>query len=252
MMAPWTAGSDEADCDDRGVLVQAAPLIYLHHITTATSLSERAYQQIRRMIIRLDLAPGAVVREDQLQVDLGMGRTPIREALQRLVRDQFVSVIPRRGVFVSSIDVDELATLYETRAIIEPYAARLACARGSSSHWDAMGAALDRAASPGTTALELLDIDRECHELVWDAADNRFLTGTLDMLYAQSDRLWHMYLADVDDMADTVAEHRGILDALRDADGDRAAQLTDDHIRSFDAQIRTAVQRRLAGPLAGA
>jgi DNA-binding GntR family transcriptional regulator len=217
----------------------------------STSLSERAYQQIRRMIIRLDLAPGTVVREDQLQIELGMGRTPIREALQRLVRDQFVTVIPRRGVFVSSIDVSELATLYETRAIIEPYAARLACARGTASHWDAMAAALDRAVQPGTTALELLDIDRECHELVWQAAENRFLTDTLDMLYAQSDRLWHMYLSDVDDMADAVAEHREILGALRDGDGERAAKLTEDHIRSFDAQIRTAVQRRLASPLAG-
>jgi DNA-binding GntR family transcriptional regulator len=232
--------------------VQANPVIYLHHITNETSLSERAYAEIRQMIVRLDLAPGAVVREDELQVSLGMGRTPIREALQRLVRDQFVTVIPRRGVFVSSIDVDELATLYETRAVIEPYATRLACARGTPPHWDAMGAALDRADRPGAAATELLDIDRECHELVWSAADNRFLTNTLDTLYAQSDRLWHMYLADVDDMADAVAEHREILEALRDGDGDRAATLAEAHIRAFDAQIRTAVKRRLTSPLAGA
>jgi len=252
--------------------VQGDPVIYLHHITSrritspqiasphvtspvitnGTSLSERAYDQIRRMIVRLDLAPGAVIREDELQVSLGMGRTPIREALQRLVRDQFVTVIPRRGVFVSGIDVDELGTLYETRAVIEPYATRLACARGTVGHWDEMAAALERAGRPRTPAVDLLDIDRECHELVWSAADNRFLTDTLDMLYAQSDRLWHMYLADVDDMADAVAEHRQILDALRDGDGDRAASLAEAHIRAFDVQIRTAVKRRLTSPLAGA
>jgi DNA-binding GntR family transcriptional regulator len=234
------------------VLVQVPTVIYLHHITNETSLSERAYQQIRRKIVRLELAPGVVVREDELQVSLGMGRTPIREALQRLVRDQFVVVMPRRGVYVSSIDVSELATLYETRAIIEPYATRLACARGTTAQWDAMAAALDRANRPGTPAVELLDIDRDCHEIVWQAADNRFLNNTLDMLYAQSDRLWHMYLAEVDDMADAVAEHRAILDALRDGDGDRAAALAEEHIRSFDAQIRTAVTRRLTSPLAGA
>jgi DNA-binding GntR family transcriptional regulator len=204
------------------------------------------------MIVQLELAPGAVVREDELQMLLGMGRTPIREALQRLVRDQFVTVIPRRGVFVSSIDVDELPTLYETRAIIEPYATRLACARGTAEHWDAMAEALQLADRPGAPAVELLDIDRRCHELVWAAADNRFLTSTLDMLYAQSDRLWHMYLAEVDDMADAVAEHREILEALRDSDGDRAARLAEAHIRAFDAQIRTAVKRRLTSPLAGA
>ena len=84
------------------------------------SLAERAYDEIRRMIIRLELAPGDVVREADLQVVLEMSRTPIREALQRLARDHFVTVIPRRGMFVSSIDVDELSMLYETRAVMEP------------------------------------------------------------------------------------------------------------------------------------
>jgi len=213
------------------------------------SLSERAYHEIRRMIVRLDLAPGAVVREDDLQEHLGMGRTPIREALQRLVRDQFVVVLPRRGVYVSGIDVSELSLLYETRAILEPYATRLACMRGKPDHWDDMAELLRRAERPGTPGVELIEIDRACHEIVWAAADNRFLTDTLDMLYAQSDRLWHMYLSDVDDMGHAVAEHREILDALRDGDSDHAAALAETHIRSFDDQIRNAVTRRLAGPL---
>ena len=79
-------------------------MIYLFDITNV-SLSEQAFQAIRRMIVTLELAPGAVVRDDALQQHLGLGRTPIREALQRLVRDQFVTIIPRRGMYVSSIDV---------------------------------------------------------------------------------------------------------------------------------------------------
>lgn len=203
------------------------------------------------MIVRLDLAPGAVIRDDDLQARLGLGRTPIREALQRLVREQLVVVIARRGMFVAGIDVAELATLYETRAVIEPYVARLACARGSAAHWQRMREVLDRADAPGAIGSELIEHDRACHEIVWEAADNRFLTDTLDSLYAQSDRVWHMYLADVDDMAHAVAEHTEILDALEAADGDRAAMLTEAHIRSFDAQIRHAVERRLRSPLAG-
>jgi DNA-binding GntR family transcriptional regulator len=202
------------------------------------------------MIVRLDLAPGAVIREDELQVQLGMGRTPIREALQRLVRDQFVTVIPRRGMYVSGIDVAELALLYETRATLEPFATRLACARAKPELWDRMAEALERAQRPGAPAAELIEIDRECHEIVWEAADNRFLTDTLDMLYAQSDRLWHMYLADVDDMAHAVTEHTAILDALCDGNADRAAALVETHVRSFDEQIRAAVTRRLGSPLA--
>ena len=227
----------------------------------SVSLSEQAYRALRRMIVRLDLAPGEVLREDELQHHLRIGRTPIREAIQRLVRDQFVTVIPRRGAFVSGVDASELSLLYETRAMLEPYATRLACARGTADHWNAMEAALARATPPPTrrrptTALrstndQLMEIDRACHEIVWAAAGNRFLTDTLDMLYAQSDRLWHMYLADVADMADAVAEHREILDALRAGDGDRSAKLVETHLRAFDDQIRAAVTQRLESPLGG-
>ena len=120
-------------------------------ISVPLSLAERAYGEIRRMIIRLDLAPGDVVREADLQAALDMSRTPIREALQRLARDHFVTVIPRRGMFVSAIDVDELSMLYETRAIMEPYAARLATKRGTHDDWDEMAAVLAETIAPGQT-----------------------------------------------------------------------------------------------------
>ncbi|MEN9645014.1 MAG: hypothetical protein RL238_1683 [Actinomycetota bacterium] len=214
------------------------------------SLSERAYHEIRHMIVRLDLAPGDVIREDELQTTLGLGRTPIREALQRLVRDQFVTVIPRRGMYVSGIDVSELGLLYETRATLEPFAMRLACVRGQQHHWDEMESVLAQA-DAASTPDELIAIDRRCREIVWEAADNRFLTDTLDMLYAQSDRLWHLYLGDVADLHLMIQEHREILDALQAGDADRAAELIEAHMRAFDEQIRSAVQRRLASPLAG-
>ena len=214
------------------------------------SLSERAYHEIRRMIVRLELAPGDVIREDDLQGRLGLGRTPIREALQRLVRDQFVIVIPRRGMFVSGVDVSDLGLLYETRSILEPYAMRLAAARGTEGHWDRMAAALAGVGAHSTPD-DVLAVDRACRELVWEAADNRFLTETLDMLYTHSDRLWNLYLGDVADLRTMIEEHRDILVALRAGDGDRAADLIEAHMRSFDAQIRAAVQRRLNSPLAG-
>ena len=217
---------------------------------TDLSLSEQAYGQLRRMIVRLDFAPGDVLREDALQERLGMSRTPIREALQRLAREHFVTVIPRRGMFVSGIDVSELSLLFETRSVLEPYAARLAAARGTDEHWAAMESALAGVGSADGN-LDLMEIDRAGHEIMWEAAGNRFLVDTLDMLYAQSDRLWHLYLADVADMTHAVDEHGEIMDALRAADGERAGELMEEHIRSFDAQIRAAVTERLSSPLAG-
>ena len=214
------------------------------------SLSERAYRAIRDLIVRVDLAPGDVIREDDLQERLGIGRTPIREALQRLARDQFVTVIPRRGMLVAGVDVTELSMLYETRAILEPYATRLACARGRAEHWEAMAAAIDAARRPGTSNDDLMAIDRTCHEIVWSASGNRFLTDTLDMLYAQSDRLWHLYLADVSDMRHAVEEHAEIDRALVAGDAERAALLAEAHMRAFDDEITRAVRRRLVPPLA--
>jgi len=219
-------------------------------VPSPLSLSERAYREIRRMIVRLALAPGDTIREDDLQVRLGLGRTPIREALQRLVRDQFVVVLPRRGMYVSNVDVADLALLYETRSILEPYAMRLAAVRGTEQEWDEMAAVVAEA-HPTSSPDELLDIDRRCRELVWAAADNRFLTDTLDMLYAHSDRLWNLYLGDVAELHTMIDEHRAILDALRAHDAERAATLIEAHMRSFNEQIRTAVERRLHSPLAG-
>lgn len=201
------------------------------------------------MIIRLELAPGDVVREDDLQASLGIGRTPIREALLRLARDQFVIVIPRRGMLVSPIDVDELSLLYETRALMEPYAARLACRRGADHHWAEMADLIEGSLRPGTPPDELLAVDRRCHEIIWAAAGNRFLTDTLDNLYAHSDRVWHMYLAAVADTRHAVDEHIEILDLLRARDADGAAAAVEAHVRSFDEQVRAALTQRLAPPL---
>jgi len=217
---------------------------------TEPTLSETAYDKIRTLIVRLDLAPGDVLREDDLRARLGIGRTPIREALQRLAREHFVTVIPRRGMFVAGIDVSELSMLFETRTVLEPYAARLAAARGSTEHWAEMAREL-KATTQAKGNEELMAIDRRCHEIMWQAAGNRFLLDTLDTLYAQSDRLWHLYLSEVADMRHAVSEHAEILDALASADGDRVADLVEAHVRAFDEEIRAAVTERLASPLAG-
>lgn len=217
-----------------------------HPDHSAQSLSIRAYREIRRLIVRLELAPGDVVDEAQLQARLGIGRTPIREALQRLARDQFVVVLPRRGMYVAHIDVEELPLLYETRAVLEPFAARLACHRGAPSDWSDVIDDVERGLRSNRSPEELLEVDRRCHRVVWELARNRFLTDTLDMLYAQSDRVWHMYLADVADTRQAVDEHLEILRALQARDAERAARLMEQHVRSFDAQVRSAIASRLA------
>ena len=160
-----------------------------------------------------------------------------------------MTVIPRRGMLVSPIDVMELSMLYETRAILEPYAMRLAAVRGKQEHWDAMATALESSRRPNVSNSDLMRIDRRCHEIVWEAANNRFLTVTLDMMYAQSDRLWHLYIADVEDMRHALEEHTEMYQALSVGDGELAAKLAEAHVRAFDEEMSLAVRKNLGSPL---
>lgn len=214
----------------------------------STSLADTAYRQLRAMIVTLELAPGELVKQQDLQDRLGLGRTPIHQALLRLERDELVTVVPRRGVFVTNVDVMELPVLYESRAILEPHMARMAAIRGTSDHWAHMRELLTDVA-PDSPVQHLVSIDRTCHEIMWDAAGNRFLSATLDMLYTQSDRLWHQHLIDVTNMDQSLDEHRLLLDAFEAGNAELASTLMDEHIRVLHDQIRDVIAENLHSPL---
>ncbi|MBM3538933.1 MAG: GntR family transcriptional regulator, partial [Alphaproteobacteria bacterium] len=83
------------------------------------SLTDRAYRRLEEMIVTLQLAPGAVVSETALSSRLGIGRTPIREALQRLARERLIVVLPRRGIMVAEVNIRTQLRLIETRREVE-------------------------------------------------------------------------------------------------------------------------------------
>ena len=95
------------------------PETELDYLEADPTLAERTYVRLREDIITIRLAPGTLLRETELMRRLDVGRTPVREALQRLQRDGFVVVIARRGTFVSKIDISDLTAIYEARARIE-------------------------------------------------------------------------------------------------------------------------------------
>ena len=211
------------------------------------SLSQKAYQKIRKKIISLDLRPGSIVDENQLMEELGFGRTPIREALQRLSLEKLVSIVPRRGIFVTDISITDLQRLFEVRLELESLAARLAAKRGTPEHWQRMAAALDRL--PGDDQpldnQALIIVDEFCHQIIYAAADNKFLADTATTLYALSLRLWYFFLNRIGDMRGAIIEHRIILEALQNRDAERAGMLLEKHIKTFQEEIQTAM---LGGP----
>lgn len=212
------------------------------------SLSEQAYEALRQRIVTLVLAPNAVVDEAQLQRELGLGRTPIREALKRLELERLITIIPRRGIFVTPINLTDLQRLYEVRVNLEGLAAELAAQRGTAVHWQEMALILNQAAGLDTfSAAQLITIDEGCHRIIYQAADNQFLQQTLTALFPLSLRLWHVALSKLGDKKDSIieythiVEHQAILAALQAGDAPAAADLMRRHVAAYQQYIENII-----------
>jgi DNA-binding GntR family transcriptional regulator len=207
------------------------------------SLKQQAYQAIKHKIVSLELEPGAVIDETALIAELRLGRTPIREALQRLALEKLVDIVPRRGMFVTDIGITDLQRLFEVRMVLESMAARLAAQRGRPDHWHRMEAALSNLDDSETEMDNevLIAIDEACHQIMYEAADNEFLYDTLSGMYALSLRLWYYSLGKIGKMRSTVLEHRDILEALRAGEAEQAANLLEQHITSFQQEIQSVM-----------
>jgi DNA-binding GntR family transcriptional regulator len=195
------------------------------------SLADQAYHAIRGLIVSLELAPGAVIDERQLVERLAIGRTPVREALRRLAQERLVEVYPRRGMFVTGVDVRELARLSEVREVLEPEAARLAAERATDADRRELGALL---AELDTAGGELMDLDERIHRAVYRAAHNDLLEATLEQYYVLALRIWSMALDRAHDLEEAVEEHRALLEAIRSGDAERAADTMRAHVQNFE------------------
>ena len=195
------------------------------------SLADKAYQEIRRLIVSLELAPGALIDERELIERLQIGRTPVREALRRLAHERLVEVYPRRGMFVTGVDVRELARLSEVREVLEPEAARLAAERATEVDRAELGALLLELDVGGG---ELIDLDERIHRAVYRAAHNDLLEATLEQYYVLALRIWSIALDRAHELEEAVEEHRALLEAIQAGDGDRAADTMRAHVQNFE------------------
>jgi DNA-binding GntR family transcriptional regulator len=198
------------------------------------ALADRAYFAIRELIVSLELRPGSVVNERELMERLELGRTPIREAVRRLAQEQLVEVFPRRGMFVTNVDVRDLARISEVREALEPEAARLAAERATDAERDELAALGDEI----KRGADLMALDERIHRAVYTAAHNDLMEKTLGEYYVLALRIWMIALDRSSDLEEAVEAHRNLVLAIVNGAGEQAADLMRAHVQDFEAAMR--------------
>ena len=205
---------------------------------SAQSLTHRAYAMLEEMIVTLQLPPGAVVSESALSEQLGIGRTPIREALQRLARERLVIVLPRRGIVVSEVDVRSQLRLLEVRREIERLVARSAARRatdGERRQFTELASAFETAAR-GDDETTFMRTDRAFNDLCLVASRNEYAAGAMSLMHALSRRFWFIHYKQVADMPMAAKVHAAVARGIASGDEKAAGQASDrlvDYIEQF-------------------
>jgi DNA-binding GntR family transcriptional regulator len=214
--------------------------------TTATRLvAEHAYMELRDRIVTLRLPPGTVLREDELMGELGIGRTPLREAVKRLALENLVAVQPRRGTFVSAVESADIQNITEVRAELEGYAAELAALRLDPETRASAEALLhDLEALDGPADQDvLMRLDERIHRFIWEAAQNPYLAQTLERYFTHSLRIWYMVLDRVPTLGHTVHDQTQLIEAVLDRNGPHARTIMHEHVLAFQRAILAAFSR---------
>ncbi|CAL9374113.1 hypothetical protein SUDANB108_00925 [Streptomyces sp. enrichment culture] len=207
------------------------------------SLAERAYRALRDRLVMLEIRPGAPIHEEQLAQSLGVGRTPVREALKRLQYERLVITYPRRGTFATEVNITDLAHICEVRLELEPLAAARAARRATAADRAALTALRRELArtAPGRQDAELMHLDLQVHRAIYAAAHNPYLEDTLVRHDNLATRIWCLFLDRLSDMAGHVEEHGPLIEAVVAGEPERAARLARGHVEGFERAIRAVI-----------
>jgi DNA-binding GntR family transcriptional regulator len=214
--------------------------------TRSSSLSDKAYRQLEELIVTLRLQPGEVLSEAALAKKLRIGRTPIREALQRLAREGLIVVLPRRGILVSDINVKTQLRLLEVRREIERLMARTGAKRATEderSRYRAIARGMDRAAADNDDLL-FMRLDRQLNLLVAHTARNEFASKSMGLMHGLSRRFWYQHYKEVADLPLAARVHADLARAIAAGKPDEAASASDRLIDYVESWTRAALDAR--------
>jgi DNA-binding GntR family transcriptional regulator len=207
-----------------------------------TSLADEAYARLEEMIVTLQVQPGTVLSESDLSKRVGIGRTPLREALQRLQAHRLVTTLPRRGVVVSDINIVDYLALLETRRVLDRLVATKAARRATPAQREALrktASGMQRAAAREDMN-EFMRLDTAFDQLVEAAARSAFALQASVPLHAHCRRFWYLYRHN-GDLPRAADLHAGLMEAVAAGDEDAAGQASDALVNYLEEFARTAL-----------
>jgi DNA-binding GntR family transcriptional regulator len=204
--------------------------------------TQQAYEQIREMIITLELMPGSRVDEQGLAEQLNFGRIPIREALKLLVHDNLIEVSKHRGVYISRIDPEDLKSLSEVRVLMEGSTARLAAQRATEDDILIMETLIEEQKSiPPGDKQAWFEIDHKLHQAISAASQNHYLRDSLEYYFGLSQRLWYLALPKIDFLSQAVQEHADLVRSIKDHKSDEAEEIMAAHVLNFYNKVQEII-----------
>lgn len=212
--------------------------------TAGQSMADRAYAVIMDRLIMLDIRPNDPIDDGALAQELGIGRTPVREALKRLETDRLVVAYARRGTFATGVDIADLAGISEIRAQLEPLAARRAAERASRPTRTELAdlAGMVESMDVGTLdRTEMMRRDMMVHRAIYRAAGNPHLEDVLVRYDNLATRIFCLFLDQLAHVDRHVGEHVELLRAIADGQVDRSGELALEHVLSFERAVRAAI-----------
>ncbi len=207
-------------------------------------LADEAYELLVRKITRLEAEPGSVLVERDLMLEFGIGRTPLREAMQRLAGERLVNHRPNRGMFVSEITASSVQEIYEFRAVVDGYAAFLAAMRASADQiveLEGIHQRLLRAAE-NSDIDDYVASDRLFYQVLAQAARNDLVADTIPRIFNLHLRLWFFISAKAGSWYDVARAHeemtRDVVDAIKRRDGESARRAMESYVSARLNDIR--------------
>ena len=201
-----------------------------------TSLKTVAYNEIRKKIITCEYAPGSFLNEEMLTTSLGLGRTPVRDALSRLEHEGLVEIRPKIGITVTPLNISDINKIFEVRLLLEPYiiknyGSRIPADSLNSYYQIFIKPPVENYQSDGGT--RAFNLDAEFHAMIISACPNEYIRGVLTQIVTQNARFRHMTGSIYDTrLADTFREHLEIVRACLEENWDDAAEKLKLHILS--------------------